>query len=73
VTDRLIRISIFLRDSTLFAYFEYQGEDLERDLAAISADPETQRWWKLTDPVRNPGPTGEPAATVRPGRGLASR
>ena len=48
--------SIFLRDGTLFAYFEYQGEDLERDLAAISADPETQRWWKLTDPCQEPWP-----------------
>ena len=46
--------SIFLRDSTLFGYFEYQGEDLERDLAAISADPDTQRWWKLTDPCQEP-------------------
>ena len=48
--------SIFLRDDTLFAYFEYWGDDLARDLAAIGADPETQRWWRLTDPCQEPWP-----------------
>jgi L-rhamnose mutarotase len=48
--------SIFLRADTLFAYFEYWGEDLASDLAAIGADPETQRWWRLTDPCQEPWP-----------------
>jgi L-rhamnose mutarotase len=48
--------SIFLRDDTLFAYFEYWGDDLARDMEAIGADPETQRWWRLTDPCQEPWP-----------------
>jgi len=53
--------SIFLKDLTLFAYFEYTGTDFERDMALMAADPETQRWWDtvkpLMDPIeaRNPG------------------
>lgn len=41
----------------LFSYFEYVGEDFEGDMAKIAADPETQRWWKETDPcqIRLPG------------------
>jgi L-rhamnose mutarotase len=46
--------SIFLRDGFLFAYFEYVGDDYERDMAVIAADPESQRWWKLTDPLQQP-------------------
>ncbi|WP_018970235.1 L-rhamnose mutarotase [Rubritalea marina] len=36
----------------LFNYFEHHGEDLEGDMQAIAADPETQRWWKETDPCQ---------------------
>lgn len=46
--------SIFLRDHTLFAYYEYTGDDYEADLAAIAADPDTQHWWTLTDPCQQP-------------------
>ncbi|MEQ1821998.1 MAG: L-rhamnose mutarotase [Fimbriimonadaceae bacterium] len=46
--------SIFLNDSLLFAYFEYHGEDFEADSAKVAADPETQSWWKLTDPCQEP-------------------
>jgi L-rhamnose mutarotase len=46
--------SIFLRDGTLFAYYEYTGEDYASDMAAIAADPDTQRWWTLTDPCQLP-------------------
>jgi L-rhamnose mutarotase len=38
------------------ANFEYWGDDLERDLASIGADPETKRWWELTDPCQEPWP-----------------
>ncbi len=45
--------SIFLfNNSMLFAYFEYIGEDFEADMAKMAADPETQRWWKETDPCQ---------------------
>ncbi|KAI0685155.1 rhamnose mutarotase [Cytidiella melzeri] len=33
----------------LIATFKYTGADFEKDMAAIAADPETQRWWKVTD------------------------
>jgi L-rhamnose mutarotase len=46
----------------LFSYFEYVGHDFKGDMAKMAKDPETQRWWKETDPcqVRLPGtPKGE--------------
>ena len=46
--------SIFLRDGVLFSYLEYTGDDYAADMAAIAQDPETQRWWKLTDPCQQP-------------------
>jgi len=33
----------------LFATFKYTGDDFDADMAAMAADPETQRWWKETD------------------------
>lgn len=44
--------SIYRHGELLFSYFEYVGDDYEADLAAIAADPETQRWWTLTDPLQ---------------------
>lgn len=56
--SRLRNYSIFLRDLAgqphLFAYFEYDGDDWDRDRAAIAADPATQRWWRLTEPCQLP-------------------
>lgn len=40
----------------LFSYFEYVGRDYQKDMAWIAADPETQRWWKETDPCQLPIP-----------------
>ncbi len=36
----------------LFAYFEYTGTDFAADMAKMAADPETQRWWKETNPCQ---------------------
>ena len=36
----------------LFSYFEYTGDDYEADMLAIDDDPETQRWWRETDPCQ---------------------
>ena len=44
--------SIFLRDGILFAYFEYVGRDFAADMRAMAADPETQRWWALMEPMQ---------------------
>jgi L-rhamnose mutarotase len=59
VLDTLRRVgvrnySIFLRDGLLFSYLEYTGNDWAGAQAEIAADPETQRWWQLTDPMQEP-------------------
>ncbi len=41
----------------LFSYFEYTGERFRRRHGQMAADPETQRWWKETDPCQSPIPT----------------
>ena len=46
----------------LFSYFEYTGTDLESDMSAMADDPETQRWWKETDPCQFQLPTRKPGA-----------
>ncbi|MEI6491121.1 MAG: L-rhamnose mutarotase [Verrucomicrobiota bacterium] len=40
----------------LFSYLEYTGTDFEADMKKMAADPETQRWWKETDPCQIPLP-----------------
>lgn len=40
----------------LFAYLEYTGTDFDADMKRMAADPETQRWWKETDPCQLPLP-----------------
>ncbi|MBC9713144.1 L-rhamnose mutarotase [Streptomyces sp. TRM66268-LWL] len=52
--SHIANYSIHLLGDLLFSYFEYHGEDLEADLAAIGEDPATQEWWKLTDPCQEP-------------------
>lgn len=46
--------SIFLREpeNLLFSYFEYHGTDYAADQAKMAADPKTQEWWKITDPLQ---------------------
>ena len=46
--------SIFLRAGVLFAYFEYHGADYATDMRRMAADPETQRWWRIMDPMQHP-------------------
>jgi len=36
----------------LFAYFEYTGDDFEKDMAMMAEDPDTRKWWKETDPCQ---------------------
>lgn len=49
--------SIFLKDDTLFAYFEYAGDNFEADMARMAADPKTQEWWTIMKPMQQPVPT----------------
>lgn len=51
--------SIYLRQLEdgrhyLFSYFEYIGTDFAADMAAMAADPTTQRWWALCKPCQQP-------------------
>lgn len=48
--------SIFIQGDTLFAYYEYHGDDFDADLAVLKTDPESQRWWTFTDPCQVPWP-----------------
>jgi L-rhamnose mutarotase len=54
--SHITNYSIYLREpeNLLIAYYEYTGDDLAADKAAIAADPETQRWWTVTDPMQQP-------------------
>lgn len=54
--------SIFLREpeNLLFAYWEYTGEDFDRDMETMKADAAMQEWWKICDPLQQPLPTRAP-------------
>ncbi len=49
--------SIYLKDGTLYSYFEYHGTDFEADMARMAADPTTQQWWAIMQPMQSPLPT----------------
>lgn len=38
----------------LIATFKYVGDDWDRDMERIAADPETKRWWAFTDKMQSP-------------------
>jgi L-rhamnose mutarotase len=46
--------SIFLKDDFLFGYFEYHGTDYVADMAKMAADPKTQEWWAIMEPIQLP-------------------
>jgi L-rhamnose mutarotase len=52
--------SIFLRNGLLFGYFEYHGTDFDADMRKMAADPETQRWWSIMDPMQQLMPDAAP-------------
>lgn len=52
--------SIYYKDGFLYSYFEYTGDDYEKDVERMKADPETLRWWKETDPCQEPIETRKP-------------
>ena len=57
IEDSNIRnYTIFLREHTLFAYFEYVGDDFAGDMAKMAADPKTQEWWAIMEPMQEPFP-----------------
>ena len=55
ITECNIRnYSIYLKEDTLFSYFEYTGSDFEADMAIMAADPTTQKWWDVCKPCQQP-------------------
>jgi L-rhamnose mutarotase len=46
--------SIFYKDNMLYAYFEYTGNDFAADMARMAADPKTQEWWSIMEPMQKP-------------------
>ncbi len=48
--------SIYLKDGMLYSYFEYHGTDFAADMAKMAADPATQRWWAIMQPMQQPVP-----------------
>jgi L-rhamnose mutarotase len=46
--------SIYHKDGMLYAYMEYNGEDFVGDMAKMAADPKTQEWWAIMEPMQRP-------------------
>lgn len=40
----------------LFSYFEYVGDNFQKDMEKMAADSLTRRWWHETDPTQIPLP-----------------
>lgn len=59
--------SIFLRGDTLVSYLEFDGtaDELDAALAALDAEPETQRWLSLTAPCQQDPTPDEPGGPWR--------
>lgn len=55
ITECNIRnYSIFHKDNILYAYFEYIGTDFAADMSKMAADPKTQEWWSIMEPMQDP-------------------
>ena len=52
--SNITNYSIYRHGDLLFSYMEYVGDDLEGDMAAVSADPTTQEWWTVCEPLQRP-------------------
>ncbi|EPS25439.1 hypothetical protein PDE_00372 [Penicillium oxalicum 114-2] len=54
--------SIFFdNDRTLFARFDYIGEDFDADMEKMRANPKVREWWAMTDSMQEsliPGAVG---------------
>ncbi|NDZ82083.1 MULTISPECIES: L-rhamnose mutarotase [unclassified Streptomyces] len=58
--SHIANYSIHLLGDRLFSYFEYHGDDLAADLAAMGQDEATRAWWELTDPCQEKVPEAAP-------------
>ena len=48
----ITKYKIWNRDDLLFSVMEYCGDDFTYDMEKMAKDPETNRWWKETDPCQ---------------------
>jgi L-rhamnose mutarotase len=46
--------SIYLKDDTLFAYFEYVGINFKTDMEEMADNPIIQKWWNVCKPCMIP-------------------
>lgn len=52
--------SIYIRNSVLFSYYEYVGQDFSADMAKMAADPATQQWWSVVEQMQGSFPDRAP-------------
>jgi L-rhamnose mutarotase len=52
--SHITNYSIYRHGDLLFSYLEYSGDDYDADSAAIAADPTTQEWWAVCEPLQRP-------------------
>lgn len=48
----------------LFSYLEYTGTNFDLDMKRMAANPDTQRWWRETDPCQLPLPDAAAAGKI---------
>jgi len=46
--------SIYVKGRYLFSYFEYTGENFEKDMEKMAEDEGTQKWWSVVKPLMEP-------------------
>ncbi len=51
--------SIFLKEpeNILFSYWEYSGNNFEKDMKTMADNGDNKAWWKLCGPCQKPFPT----------------
>ncbi len=52
--SHVVNYSIYRYEELLFSYMEYDGDDFDADMAAMAADPATQDWWAVCEPLQRP-------------------
>jgi len=57
--SNITNYSIYFKDDTLFSYFEYVGDDYEKDMEEMAANPVVQDWWNVCVPLLIPLTEGE--------------
>ena len=48
--SHLRNYSISIRGTELYTYYEYDGEDYEKDMKLMDESPVMQKWWTFSKP-----------------------